>query len=196
MASPTQTTAIEQEQELGDRSSNHPDERGSNDESASEGEETLPEGTTYSIYLKRLRTRYLQRIAGALGLAEDVSAIQTRKLLEEKLREMEREPCNVQVIVQGTNDDGNIFLVDETGIIKSVKGAVMHVSEHAQSDTGVRPESKDIRQLRSRIETLTAELQSVQQRLEEERVSGGEKDTEIATLQNLVAKEKQRVKRH
>ena len=36
----------------------------------------------------------------------------------------------------------------------------------------------------------------MQQRLEEKRASGGEKDTEIATLQNLVAKEKQRVKRH
>ena len=154
MASPTQTTAIEQEP--GDRSSNHPDERGSNNESASEGEEILPEGTTYSLYSKQLRTRYLQRMAGALGLAEDVSATQTRKLLEEKLRGMECEPSNVQVIVQGTNDDGNIFLVDETGIIKSIKGVVTHVSEHVQSDTGVRsalrgPESKDICQLHSRI---------------------------------------------
>ena len=51
-------------------------------------------------------------------------------------------------------------------------------------------------QLSSRVEELTAKLQTVNETLDEERASGREKDTEIETLKGMLAKEKQRVKRH
>ena len=48
----------------------------------------------------------------------------------------------------------------------------------------------------SRVEALTVELQTAQHLLEEERSSGREKDAKIATLENQLATEKQRVERH
>ena len=51
---------------------------------------------------------------------------------------MNRQPTDVQVIIQGTNDDGNIFLVDENRIIKSIKGAVKHVNKETRPDRVIR----------------------------------------------------------
>ena len=53
------------------------------------------------------------------------SVAQTKKLIEGKLIDMEHQPSDVQVIVQGTNGD-NLYLVDESGIIKSIKGRLKH----------------------------------------------------------------------
>ena len=106
---------------MGDRSSNHSGEHESHDESLSQGEEILPKGTLYSLHSKQLRIKCLQRIAGALGLVTNAPAPQTRKLIEANLVDMECRPLDVQVIVQGTHLDGNMVLVDESGIIISIK---------------------------------------------------------------------------
>ena len=85
-------------------------------------------------------------------------------------------------------------------IIISIKGAVKHVSKHAQSDGGIRSAlhdtSTDARQLHSmldeqtsKVETLNTELQTTKQLLDEEETKGREKDAEIATLNNLLANE-------
>ena len=135
------------------------------------------------------------------------SVAQTRKLIEWKLKESGPQPSQVQVIVQGTSGDDNVYLVDEKGIIISIKGAPSHVSEHAQVDGGIRIALRESvsnpchvcptsDQLSSRVEELTAELQTVNETLEEERASGREKDTEIETLKGMLGKEKQRLKRH
>ena len=201
-------TADREEDPPGDHLPDHSEEHNSHNENDVSGnEETLPEGTTYSLHSKRLRIKQLQRIAGALGLARDTPASQTRKLIEGKLVEMDRQPSDVQVIIQGTNRDGNIYLVDETGIIKSIKVALKHVSDKPQPDGGARSVLReldgDTHELRSalseqisRVEALTIELRTAQHLLEEERSSGREKDAEIATLKNQLATEKQRVKRH
>lgn len=42
----------------------------------------------------------------ALGLAGNASAEDTRTMIEDKLREMDREPVDVQVVVQDTQRDG------------------------------------------------------------------------------------------
>ena len=120
---------------------------------------------------------------------------------------MDRQPSDVQVIIQGTDRDGNIYLVNETGIIKSIKVAVKHLSDKPQPDGGARSALReldgDARELRSalseqisRVEALTVELQTALHLLEEERSSGREKDAEIATLENQLVTEKQQVKRH
>ena len=140
-------------------------------------------------------------------MARDAPASQTRKLIGGKLVEMDRQSSDVQVIIQGTNGDGNIYLVDETGIIKSIKVAEKHVSDKPQPDGGARSALRkldgDARELHSalseqisKVEVLTVELQTAQHLLEEERSSGREKNAEIATLKNQLATEKQRFKRH
>ena len=64
-------TADREEDPPGDHLSNHSEEHDSHNESDVSGnDETLPEGTTYSLHSKRLRTKQLQRITGALGLGE------------------------------------------------------------------------------------------------------------------------------
>ena len=50
---------------------------------------------------------------------------------------MDHQPSNMQVIIQGTNRDGNIFLADETGIIKSIKVVLTYVSGNSQADRRV-----------------------------------------------------------
>ena len=158
-------------QELTEQLSDH--SRESHNESTSEDEGSLPQGTPYSLYSKRLRSKCIQRIAGALGLATGASAAQTRKLIEEKLIEMGRQPSEVQIIVQGTNGDGKIYLVDESGIIKSIKGAPKHVSEHAQLDGGVRSallESvSDTRHVRPALNEQASQIEALVGLVVEER---------------------------
>jgi len=48
----------------------------------------------------------------------------------------------------------------------------------------------------SKAEALSDELQTMKQLLEEEEARSREKDAEIVTFSNVLAKEKQRVKRH
>ena len=150
----------------------------------------------------QILSKSIQRIAGAFGLPTGTSVAQTRKLIERKLKESGCQPSQVQVIVQGTSGDDNVYLVDEKGIIISIKGVPSHVSDHAQVDGGIssalRKSVSDPRhvcptsdQLSSRVEELTAKLQMVN-----ERASGREKDTEIETLKSMLAKEKQHVKKH
>ena len=63
-------TTDREEDPPGDHLSNHSEEHDSHNENDVSGnDETLPEGTTYSLHSKRLRIKQLQRIAGALGLA-------------------------------------------------------------------------------------------------------------------------------
>ena len=108
-----ETADLEQEP-LGNHLSNHSEEHDCHNENVSENEETLPEETTYCLQSKWLKIKHLQHISRALGLTRDASAAQTRKLIERKLTEMDRQPSDVQFIIQGTDGDGNIFLVDET----------------------------------------------------------------------------------
>ena len=54
-------------------------------------EHEWPEGTTYHINSRRLKTRQLKRIAAALGVpGESASAEDTRTIIEGKLRETAR----------------------------------------------------------------------------------------------------------
>ena len=78
-------------EDLGEHLSNH-SEQGSNNKGMSDDEETIPKGTSYPLYSKRLRIKCLRQIAGAMGVAIDVSAAQTRMSLEKKLVEMNWQP--------------------------------------------------------------------------------------------------------
>ena len=92
------------------------------DESEAKG---VPKGPVYSLNSKRLTALHLQRIADSLGLPTKGSAAVTRQLIEGKLMEMGKEPPNVQVVVQGTDENSVLFLINEDGIIDGEHTAVV-----------------------------------------------------------------------
>ena len=71
--------------------------------------------------LKRLKPAHIQQITEALGLPTVSSTTEARRAIEEKLTEMEYEPESVQVIIQGRGDDASMYLVNDTGIIKTIE---------------------------------------------------------------------------
>ena len=96
-------------------------------------EEEFPEGRTYPLNSKQLVFDQLQVLAKKLAveLPSGVSIEETRKLIEGRLLELEREPRNVQVVV-GNNE--RIFLVGGEGVIVSTE----HVSNKCTSHLHVR----------------------------------------------------------
>ena len=59
---------------------------------------------------------------------QDTVAI-TRQLIKGKLMEMGHKPQNVQVIVEGIENNSILFLIDEDGIINTIKPTHNHM-EH------------------------------------------------------------------
>ena len=86
----------------------------------------LPESTTYHMNSKRLKLRQLKRIAEALGVtAESTSAAEIRTIIEGKLRERDQNPLEIQVTVQGSDDDdGTLFLINDEGVILTVEAVI------------------------------------------------------------------------
>ena len=182
------------------------------DESDAEG---VPKGPVYSLNSKRLTALHLQRIADSLGLPTKGSAAVTRQLIEGKLMEMGKEPPNVQVVVQGTDENSVLFLINEDGIIRTIKPArdrVVHVSSQpvdAARDEGpvetrsaLRESEGEPAEVEQRLETQSLELQRVRELLrqaeaevEEGRTPTQQHDEELHGLRAVVAKEKQKVKR-
>ena len=68
-------------------------------------EVVIPDGDQYSLMSKRLKPARIQQIAEALGLPTVSSTAEARRVIEEKLTEMEYEPESVQVIIQGRGDN-------------------------------------------------------------------------------------------
>ena len=56
----------------------------------------------------------------------------TRQIIEGKLLEMKLKPWNIQVAIQGTDKSSVLFLINENGIIKTIKLAC-DINEHVTS---------------------------------------------------------------
>ena len=56
----------------------------------------------------------------------------TRQIIEGKFLEMELEPHNIQVAIQGTNESFVLFLINENGIIKYIK-PTHNINKHVSS---------------------------------------------------------------
>ena len=97
------------------------------------GEVRVACGTVMPINSKRLTKTYLSRIAEKLELATKASAEETRQIIEGKLIEMGREPCNVQIELELREDKGLILLRDADGVFLEVEP---HVQEPLKSDSG------------------------------------------------------------
>ena len=81
----------------------------------------IPDGDQYSLMSKRLKPARIHQVVEALGLPTLSSTTEARHAIEEKPTEMEYEPESVQVIIQGRGDDASMFLVNDTGITKTIE---------------------------------------------------------------------------
>ena len=111
-------------------------------------ENELPEGTTYHMNSKRLQLRQLKRIADALGVtAKSASAADIRTIIKGKLWERDQNPVEIQVTVQGSDDDdGTLFLINDEGVILTVEAVIdshvpnAEVESHSSSHSAMQGE--------------------------------------------------------
>ena len=76
--------------------------------------------------LQQLRT-----LASMLGICAKATAAQTRQLIEGKLVELDHEPQSAQVTV---GEDSRLYLVDDTGVIKSSEAMEGTGSDHVHTN--------------------------------------------------------------
>ena len=162
----------------------------------------IPEGEQYSLVSKRLKAVRIQQIAEALDLPTRSSTAEARQAIKEKLTDMEYEPENVQVIIQGRGDDAMMFLVNNTGIIKTIECGKAACEQRGRSDArsalwGARHVEHNIESESrfSEIEQLRLDLQSALARTEQEQAMTAQKEEQILALQGALDKEKQKSKR-
>ena len=72
--------------------------------------EVLPRGRTLLLNSKRLTGTMVQQIAKSMELPTSASLEDTRQMFEGKIGKMEREPRNVQVVLQDVEGDVHITL--------------------------------------------------------------------------------------
>ena len=165
-------------------------------------ENELPEGTTYHMNSKRLKLRQLKRIAEALGVTtESASAADIRTIIEGKLRERDQNPVEIQVTVQGSDDDdGTLFLINDEGVILTVEAAIdshvpdTEVGSITSSRSALRGEHVS-RSPSTEPGGLEATVSELRLALESERQSNEAQRTELASLREALAREKEKVKR-
>ena len=162
--------------------------------------EDLLDGTAYHINSRRLKTRQLRRIAAALGLAESASAEDTRTIIEGKLREMDKDPAEVQVIVKDLEgNDGTLFLINDEGVIITVKALLdSHVTSETTSTTSscsALRSKHDSRSSSAEPNPLEATVKELRSALEEEQQRAANHLAELTSAKEALAREKQKVKR-
>jgi len=132
-------------------------------------------------------------------------------LIEGKLMDMEKEPKNVQVVVQGTSEHSTIFLIDENGIICTVKSREhgVHVSqpvdervEESSVRSALRDTDNEVAQLKRTLATQNEELQGALERLREarealdaEKRESQQRSEELNESMAALEKEKRKVKK-
>lgn len=148
------------------------------------GDEALDDdvldGPTFPLKSKRLNAARIRRIAGALDVPTGAAADEVCQMLGEKLRSMGHDSANVQVIIQGNS---NLYLVDDTGVIKCVMGNVDdHVDAHVTEEiTSTRLRSV-LREAKAENESLANELATARQELLEAKSLIAELKEEAASL--------------
>ena len=88
-----------------------------------------PEEVVVLLNSKRITTVTLHRITVTFSLLVDTSITDTRLMIDGKLNKMGHDPRNVQVVIQGQDDNSPLFLVSDMGIIKSIERALSVLNE-------------------------------------------------------------------
>ena len=160
------------------------------------------EGTAYHINSRRLKTRQIRRIAAALGVTVgSASAEDTRTIVEGKLREMDKNPTEVQVIVQGSDDDiGTLFLINDEGVILTVEAVIdSHVTgDEVESNAGSRSALRSEHVSRSSStepSELEATIEELRLALDSEEHKSAVQLIELTSVREALTREKPKVKR-
>jgi len=157
----------------------------------------IPMGDRYPLNSRKLKAVWIQRIAQSLELPTAASTSEVRQMIEGRLADLQYEAGNVQVVVQGKADECAIFLIDDSGIIKSIEQINAHhshvISDHTSNESGAplaQSESPGIEQivaLRSELEHANRKISS----LESELIAA---TGEIASLKDSLEKQQIKVK--
>ena len=92
----------------------------------SSDEEDFPKGDMYPLSSRRLRTVWIRQVAEAMELLTRALLEEVRQMIEGKLVQQQYQPQNVQVVVQGKDDEAAMFLVNENGVIKCIESRNTH----------------------------------------------------------------------
>ena len=96
----------------------------------------IPEGLTLSLNSKRISAARIKKLVARLDVPMAALTDEVRQMLGEKLWEMGHDPANVQVVIQGDGDVANLYLVDDSGVIKAINGSMSaHVHESPEHVT-------------------------------------------------------------
>ena len=173
-----------------------------------DGDLEIPEGDFYALNSQRLNVTYLQCIANSLSLPMGGLMATTRQLIEGKLIELDREPSNVQIVLQGKDEVVHKMFF---GIICTCPYSRDH-HEHVTSQlvdvnvasdcSALRASESEIDRLAHQLEEQSLELENTKEQLrvtqslvEDERRKSLVAAETIQQLQSSLEKEKLKAKR-
>ena len=148
-------------------------------------EVSTPEGERYTLNSKRLKAHHVQQIAEALGIHQEILVAEKRQVITSRLKELGYEAPNVQVIIQGRGDDTSMFLVNTSGVIKTIDCAKI-ISYHADQGTGPI-------ELRSALRSARRENEELQTKLEDSSHELNRVSSELMSANDTIAGEKVKV---
>ena len=133
--------------------------------------------------------------AQAMDLAVNTSAEDTRRMIEEKIREIDQNPLVVQVAVQ---ELGETYLVVYEGKILTVEAIIDNQVPHtdSRSELGTRELSNSlpsVEMLTLKLESMSDELCCTKMALEEQTRATSQTE-ELVELREALQKAKQKVK--
>ena len=146
--------------------------------------EALPHNQTLLLNSKRLTGPMVQQIAKSMGLPTSASLEDTRQMLEGKIGEMERELCNVQVVLQDVEEGVHITLRDADGFFLEIEpekvdeepmdpGNEMSQDEDGECEGGkTKALHQALAEANQHIEELNAEVRSLREGVERKQELG------------------------
>ena len=165
----------------------------------SSDEDEFPEGDIFPLNSRRIKGCWIQRIAEALELPGRASLEETRQIIEGKLMELQYQPQNVQVIVQGKNDGAAMFLVNETGVIKCIESCdeSAHVLDNQNGNARGAPQAFEREQWEDDDASSEATLELKQAKVKIASLETELRDAmkDLTSVKALLAKEKEKSKR-
>lgn len=144
-------------------------------------QESRARQSTFPLNSKRLTVAYLTQLAAALQLPTKASATDLLQIIEGKLREMEYEPQNVQVVVKEADvgESAHLQLQDVKGVF--LEAAPVHREDEEVADNTGTEGAGDMEAQRQ-VDTAQEEDDSIEELREALLVTRRERDELDAAL--------------
>ena len=113
----------------------------------------------------------LRRLSTALGLTSSDSIDDLRLVIESKITELGREPCNVQVLFEEHTSDAAFTLVEDSGeflTVSAIKAELPELLEDSEGNSDRENESSEseLASLRLSMTTITTERDTLLRELQ------------------------------